>query len=89
MTALLAVLMTTANLDASPVTLTDPGAEAALQARQSADEIVVTGARTEGSSDYTIPGQTTATRLNLTLRETPQSVSVVTRAQIEDFNSMT
>lgn len=85
MTALLAVLMATANLDASPVTLPDPGAEAALQARQAADEIVVTGARTEGSSDYTIPGQTTATRLNLTLRETPQSVSVVTRAQIEDF----
>ena len=49
------------------------------------DEIVVTGAQTAGSDDYTIDGQTTATRLPLSLRETPQSVSVVTRAQIQDF----
>ncbi|WP_375271325.1 TonB-dependent siderophore receptor [Sphingomonas sp.] len=54
-------------------------------ATQAGDDIVVTGARTEGSQDYTIPGQTTATRMNLSLRDTPQSVSVVTRAQIEDF----
>ncbi len=81
MSALLAVLLTAADPTAASVTMPDP----ALQTGQSNDEIVVTGARTEGSSDYTIPGQTTATRLNLTLRETPQSVSVVTRAQIEDF----
>ncbi len=81
MSALLAVLLTAADPTAGSVTMPDP----ALQTGQSNDEIVVTGARTEGSSDYTIPGQTTATRLNLTLRETPQSVSVVTRAQIEDF----
>jgi len=49
------------------------------------DEIVVTGAQTAGSDDYTIDGQTIATRLPLSLRETPQSVSVVTRAQIQDF----
>ena len=85
MTALLAALMTAATLDAEPVIKPDLGTEPALQAGQSTDEIVVTGARTEGSGDYTIPGQTTATRLNLTLRQTPQSISVVTRAQIEDF----
>lgn len=85
MSALLAVLLTAAHPDAGSATMTAPAAEPALQADQSADDIVVTGARTEGSDDYTIPGQTTATRLNLTLRETPQSVSVVTRAQIEDF----
>lgn len=50
-----------------------------------ADDILVIGAQTAGSDDYTIDGQTTATRLPLSLRETPQSVSVVTRAQIEDF----
>lgn len=50
-----------------------------------AEEVVVTGRRTQGSGSYTIDGQTTATRLPLSLRETPQSVSVVTRAQIEDF----
>lgn len=48
-------------------------------------DIVVTGQRTEGSDDYTIGGQTTATRIPLTLRETPQSVSIVTRQQIDDF----
>jgi outer membrane receptor for ferric coprogen and ferric-rhodotorulic acid len=77
--------MTAADPASVTVAMPDPVAEPALQTGQTNDEIVVTGARTEGSSDYTIPGQTTATRLNLTLRETPQSVSVVTRAQIEDF----
>ncbi|MDO6415489.1 TonB-dependent siderophore receptor [Sphingomonas sp. BIUV-7] len=48
------------------------------------EEIVVTG-RTEGSDDYTTKAQSTATRLPLSLRETPQSVSVITRAQIQDF----
>ncbi|WP_230768959.1 TonB-dependent siderophore receptor [Sphingomonas sp. Leaf4] len=52
---------------------------------QRGDEIVVTGERTEGSDEYAVKAQTTATRLPLSLRETPQSVSVVTRAQIEDF----
>ncbi len=85
MSALIAVLMTVANPGAESVIVRDPAADSVPQAGQSNDEIVVRGARTEGSSDYTIPGQTTATRLNLTLRETPQSVSVVTRAQIEDF----
>jgi len=53
--------------------------------QQRTEEIVVTGLRTEGSDDYAVKAQSTATRLPLSLRETPQSVSVVTRAQIEDF----
>ncbi|KQM36146.1 TonB-dependent siderophore receptor [Sphingomonas sp. Leaf10] len=52
---------------------------------QRSDDIIVTGMRTEGSDDYAVKAQTTATRLPLSQRETPQSVSVVTRAQIEDF----
>lgn len=52
---------------------------------QRGDEIVVTGTRTEGSDEYAVQAQTTATRLPLSQRETPQSISVVTRAQIEDF----
>jgi outer membrane receptor for ferric coprogen and ferric-rhodotorulic acid len=51
---------------------------------QRSDEIVVTG-QTEGSDDYAVKAQTTATRMPLSQRETPQSISVVTRAQIEDF----
>tara|TARA_B100000678_G_scaffold250292_1_gene225056 strand:+ start:626 stop:2854 length:2229 start_codon:yes stop_codon:yes gene_type:complete len=48
-------------------------------------DIVVTGERTEGDGSYTVGKQRTATRMPLSLRETPQSVSVVTRAQIDDF----
>jgi outer membrane receptor for ferric coprogen and ferric-rhodotorulic acid len=51
---------------------------------QRSDEIIVTG-QTEGSDDYAVKAQTTTTRMPLSQRETPQSISVVTRAQIEDF----
>ncbi|WP_294190398.1 TonB-dependent siderophore receptor [uncultured Sphingomonas sp.] len=91
MSALLAALMAAADpsaiaVAAQPVTASDAApADTTVAAPQAGEDIVVTGARTEGSQDYTIPGQTTATRMNLSLRDTPQSVSVVTRAQIEDF----
>jgi len=52
---------------------------------QQREEIVVTGLRSEGTDDYAVKDQRTATRLPLSQRETPQSVSVVTRAQIDDF----
>lgn len=78
--AIAATATPVAVVDAAPDPAADP-----VQAGPLGDDIVVTGARTEGSQDYTIPGQTTATRMNLSLRQTPQSVSVVTRAQIEDF----
>ncbi|WP_294353161.1 TonB-dependent siderophore receptor [uncultured Sphingomonas sp.] len=91
MSALLAALMAAADPSAiaiatQPVAASDAApADTTAAAPQAGEDIVVTGARTEGSQDYTIPGQTTATRMNLSLRDTPQSVSVVTRAQIEDF----
>jgi len=63
-----------------------PAAEPQRAGEQgSVEEVVVTGVQTQGSDSYTIDDQTTATRLPLSLRETPQSVSVVTRAQIQDF----
>lgn len=41
---------------------------------------------TEGTGSYTQTGaSSTATKLGLTLRETPQSVSVITRQQMDDF----
>ncbi|OWK33065.1 TonB-dependent siderophore receptor [Sphingomonas mucosissima] len=49
------------------------------------DDIVVTGQRSEGSNNYGVQTQRTATRIQMSQRETPQSISVVTRAQIEDF----
>lgn len=42
------------------------------------------GAVTEGTGSYTTGSSNTATRLGLTLRETPQSVSVITRQQMDD-----
>ncbi|WP_051303115.1 TonB-dependent siderophore receptor [Comamonas composti] len=43
-------------------------------------------ATTEGTGSYTTRSTAAATGLNLSLRETPQSVSVLTRQQIEDLN---
>ena len=57
----------------------------------SLDTIDVQGAsssdpgRTEGTGSYTPSVTATATKLQLTPRETPQSISVITRQQIEDF----
>ncbi|WP_256669787.1 TonB-dependent siderophore receptor [Pseudomonas sp. OIL-1] len=53
-------------------------------------DIVVQGdasaSDTESSDAYQAERASTAMRFNLTPRETPQSTSVVTRAQLEDFN---
>lgn len=51
--------------------------------------VTVTGATTavgttEGTQSYTTDSMGTATRLNLSMRETPQSVTVVTRQRIQD-----
>lgn len=57
----------------------------AVRAEEGEDkrDIIVTGVR---PSDYAIGSQGASTRLDLSLRETPQAVTVITRAQIEDFN---
>jgi len=39
---------------------------------------------TEGTGSYTTRAMSTATRLDLSVRETPQSVSVITRSQMDD-----
>lgn len=44
------------------------------------------GATTEGTGSYTTGATNTATRLNLSLRETPQTVSVITRQRLDDQN---
>lgn len=43
------------------------------------------GAVTEGTDSYTTGETASATKLKLSLRETPQSVSVVTRTRMDDF----
>ena len=87
MTALIALLAATAAV--SP-TVSGPAADPVPAATgtedpQRTDDIIVTGQRSEGSDEYGVKNQRTATRLPLSQRETPQSVSVVTRAQITDF----
>ncbi|MGR3885679.1 TonB-dependent siderophore receptor [Pseudomonas sp. 1152_12] len=42
------------------------------------------GATTEGSQSYTTGSMATATKLPLTLRETPQAVTVITRQRMDD-----
>ncbi|WP_178091418.1 TonB-dependent siderophore receptor [Halopseudomonas laoshanensis] len=52
------------------------------------DDTVVeasTGATVQSADSYKVERSSTATRLSLTPRETPQSVSVVTAAQLRDF----
>ncbi len=64
-------------------TATEPGLSA----------VVVQGSgpqqATEKSSSYTVKKSNAATGLDLTPAETPQSISVVTRAQMDDFKSST
>lgn len=44
------------------------------------------GATTEGTGSYTTGSSATATKLPLTIRETPQAVSVMTRQRMDDQN---
>lgn len=44
------------------------------------------GATTEHTGSYTTGSMNTATRLNLSVKDTPQSISVITRQQMDDFN---
>lgn len=57
------------------------------------EPVLVTGTAdgvTEGTGAYSTAGpSTTATGLPLTLRETPQSITVMTRQRMEDFNLQT
>ena len=49
------------------------------------------GATTEGTGSYTTGSTSTATKMNLSIRETPQTISVITRQRMEDqqLTSMT
>ena len=59
-------------------------AGAALQTLPAVSVMAAPDTASEGSGSYATKVSGTATRLGLTIRETPQSVSVVTRQQIDD-----
>lgn len=71
------------------VTPADAAAGApAAAAASSLPTITVSAPRetaSEGTGAYGVRASSTATKLDLTLRETPQSISVLTRAAIDDF----
>lgn len=73
--------------------LVDPKATAAAPAAGSTvlETITVQGASgvTEGSTSYTTGQMSTALKLPLSIRETPQSVSIVTQQKIKDKNYTT
>lgn len=76
----------------SPDLLAETDPETAPQSATQAVELAATsvsaeglGINTENSNAYTTGAMSTATRMNLSIKETPQSVSVVTRQQMDDF----
>lgn len=73
-------------VDGDTVTLERPAGDqsGALQLGATTVSGQSLGITTEGSGSYTTGQTAAATRLPLTLRETPQSVSVITRQQMDD-----
>ena len=63
-----------------------PAASSATSLQEVVVSDVRSGDTTEGSGSYTVEQARTATKLPLTLRETPQSVTVVTREKMDDFH---
>ncbi|MFJ4068431.1 TonB-dependent siderophore receptor [Pseudomonas sp. NPDC089996] len=66
--------------------LVHPSQDGSMELAATTVSSVGLGAITEGTGSYTTGSANTATGLRLSARETPQSVSVVTRQQIEDQN---
>lgn len=77
-----------AQAQASPqATATAAAPAAAAEPASALQRIVVTGQSDKQDADegYRARGSDTATGLGLTLRETPQAITVVTREQMDDF----
>ena len=63
-----------------------PGNDGALELGVTTINSQLPGSTTEGTGSYITGITNAATKLNLSLRETPQSVSVMTRQRMEDQN---
>ena len=80
------VLATTAAAGTANATVAaESTADVAAEEQPGGRQIIVTGQRSQGTEDYGVDDQRTAFRIPLSQKDTPQSVSVVTRAQIEDY----
>lgn len=82
---LLAGTSTVHNLNGNSLTVTAAGEIAGLELSPTQVTGNVLGNITEGSGSYTPGSIATATRLVLTPKETPQSVTVITRQHMDDF----
>ncbi|MFP3372798.1 MULTISPECIES: TonB-dependent siderophore receptor [unclassified Pseudomonas] len=73
-------------IDGNTVTVTAGSAAKDGQVELSATNVNSVGldATTEGTGSYTTGVTSTATKMNLSLRETPQSITVVTRQRMDD-----
>jgi len=80
-------------IDGNTVTVTASSAAKDGQVELSATNVdgAGLGATTEGTGSYTTGVTSTATKMNLSIRETPQTISVISRQRIEDqqLNSIT
>ena len=83
--ALLAGSQTTYNLNGNTLTVTAAGSGGGLELSPMQVTGNMLGNVTENTGSYTPGSIATATRLVLTPKETPQSVTVVTRQHMDDF----
>lgn len=74
------------SLQGDTLTVTGRGSSSSVELGTTTIAASGLGSTTEGTGSYTTGSTNTATKLNLSLRETPQSVSVVTRQRIDDQN---
>ncbi|MGF6691501.1 outer membrane receptor for ferric coprogen and ferric-rhodotorulic acid [Metapseudomonas resinovorans] len=75
------------SVDGNTVTLVSPSDSSALEVAPTSINSTGLGETTEGTGSYTTGATSTATKLPLSIRETPQSVSVVTRQVMDDQNA--
>lgn len=73
-------------IDGNTVTVTASSSAKDGQVELSATNVnsIGLGATTEGTGSYTTGATSTATKMNLSIRETPQTISVITRQRLDD-----
>jgi outer membrane receptor for ferric coprogen and ferric-rhodotorulic acid len=86
LTLVAAALPAHAQITAAAAATSDASAGAAVQSLPAITISARADAATEGTDAYAARSASTATKLNLSPRETPQSISVITQAVIEDFS---
>ncbi|WP_420712913.1 TonB-dependent siderophore receptor [Pseudomonas sp. TB1-B1] len=66
------------------ISLTPPGTGSSLQLGAISISGKAPGSTTEGTGSYTTDSSSSSTRLNIPLKETPQSITVITQQRLQD-----